>query len=254
MKRGEYELLVQAIFQQLHDQDAVPNFIVEHDVVKQGTTTKHQIDVYWEFTRGGITYRSVVQAKNWAHAVDKGEVLKFEAVVRDLPGQPRGIMVSANGYQRGAREVATACGIAIYELKLEQPSSPIMLTDTGWARLMLKGYRKTVAGEPLGLVVETEIVTPEFSGVIFQADPAWVRDNDGIVPSISELRFLPHEIEFRDAEQRIVRTLRHVYQEMAQDLDRRGQMTARQARTFDGPNVSEGSLRLASGEDHKSIG
>jgi hypothetical protein len=28
--------------------------VIEHDVVKQGAKTKHQIDVYWEYTLGGI--------------------------------------------------------------------------------------------------------------------------------------------------------------------------------------------------------
>ena len=111
MKGRDYELLVQAIFQQLHDQDRVVNIVVEQDVVKQGVKTKHQIDVYWEFTLAGVTYRAVVQAKNWADPVDQGDVLKFEAVLRDLPGQPRGVMVTAKGYQSGALDVAAASGI-----------------------------------------------------------------------------------------------------------------------------------------------
>jgi hypothetical protein len=102
--------------------------------------TNHQIDVYWEFTKAGITYRTVVQAKNWSRPLDQGEVFKFEAVLRDLPGQPRGIMVAANGYQSGARETAAACGIAVYELNPEPEPPRITLTNTGWARFELKGY------------------------------------------------------------------------------------------------------------------
>src|ERR1700680_825353 len=105
MKSREYELLVQEIFQQLLNQSSVPNILVQHDVAKQGLETTHQIDVYWEFTLADITHRIVVQAKNWAKRVDKGELLKFESVLRDLPGQPLGIMVTAQGYQKGALEV-----------------------------------------------------------------------------------------------------------------------------------------------------
>src|ERR1051326_2356465 len=182
MTGRNYELLAQAIFQQLHDQDVVPGVVVEHNVIKQGTKTKHQIDVYWEFTLGGVTYCAVVQAKNWADPVDQGEVLKCEAVLRDLPGQPRGIMVTANGYQRGALDVAAACGIVIYELKEETPPPRLAITYTGWVHFALKGYRKTAGGQPLGLSVETEIVTPEFSDLTFNADPAWVQENGGVVP------------------------------------------------------------------------
>ena len=243
MTGRNYELLAQAIFQQLHDQDVVPGVVVEHNVIKQGTKTKHQIDVYWEFTLGGVTYCAVVQAKNWADPVDQGEVLKFEAVLRDLPGQPRGIMVTANGYQRGALDVAAACGIVIYELKEETPPPRLAITYTGWVHFALKGYRKTAGGQPLGLSVETEIVTPEFSDLTFNADPAWVQENGGVVPPTTGLRFLPHEVEFCDGEQHIVRTLRDIYQEIAMEVDRRGEKEARQSHSFDAPTF----LRLPSG-------
>src|SRR5258706_13121155 len=111
MTGRNYELLARAIFQQLHDQDVVPGVVVEHNVIKQGTKTKHQIDVYWELTLGGVTYCAVVQAKNWADPVDQGEVLKFEAVLGDRPGQPRGIMVTGKGYQPGAPNLPTSCGL-----------------------------------------------------------------------------------------------------------------------------------------------
>ena len=55
MKSRDYESLVQAIFQQLHDQDAVQNVVVERDVVMRGTKTNHQIDVYWEFRKAGTS-------------------------------------------------------------------------------------------------------------------------------------------------------------------------------------------------------
>lgn len=235
MKGRNYEILARAIFQQLHDQDVVPGVVVEHNVIKQGAKTKHQIDVYWEFTVGGISYRAVVQAKNWADPVDQGEVLKFEAVLRDLPGQPRGIMVTANGYQRGAVDVAAACRIAIYELKEETPPPRLAITDTGWARLTLKGYRKTAGGQPLGVAMEAEIVTPEFSGLIFHADPTWVRENGGVVPATTGQRFLPHEVELCDPEQHVVRTLRDIYQEIAREVDRRGETEARPSHSFDLP-------------------
>jgi hypothetical protein len=82
MKSRDYELLTRGIFQQLLNQECIPNILVEHDCVKQGIKTGHQIDVYWEFKLGGITYRNVVQAKNWAKRIDKSAVLKLEAVLR----------------------------------------------------------------------------------------------------------------------------------------------------------------------------
>jgi len=235
MKSRDYELLIQGVFQQLLNQECVPNILVEHDVVKQGIKTEHQIDVYWEFKLGGITYRNVVQAKNWAKRVDKSAVLKLEAVLRDLPGQPRGIIVTAQGYQKGALEVANSCGIKIYVLQQEAPPPHIVLNYAGWMRYTIKGYHKTASGEPLGLVVETEIVTPEFSGLVFQADSDWVRNTGGTLPSTSQLQFQPHELEFYDAEQRLVRSLLDVYRGLAEEIAGRGETNALQKYSFDSP-------------------
>jgi hypothetical protein len=73
-------------------------------------------------------------------------------------------------------------------------------------------------------------------------DPVWVRESSG-VPSLSQLRFLPHELEFRDANQRVMRTLRDLYQEIAMAVDRRGETKARHAHSFDAPTF----LQLPSG-------
>ena len=235
MKGRDYELVTRGIFQQLLNQESIPNILVEHDCVKQGIKTKHQIDVYWEFKLGGITYRNVVQAKNWAKRVDKSAVLKLEAVLRDLPGQPRGIIVTAQGYQKGALEVANSCGIKIYVLQQEAPPPHIVLNYTGWMRYAIKGYKKTASGEPLGLVVETELVNPEFSNLLFQADPASVRDNGATLAAMSQLQVLPHELELYDAEPRFLRTLRDIYVDFAKEIHGRGETNARQTYSFDSP-------------------
>jgi len=60
---------------------------------------------------GGITYLTLIQAKDWAKAVDQGEALKFKAILDDIPGQPRGLSVARSGFQTGAEEVARGNGI-----------------------------------------------------------------------------------------------------------------------------------------------
>jgi len=69
VKSKDYELLVRELYQQMLDQDQASNVVVQHDDQKQGRVTSHQIDVYWEFCRGGVTHRVVVQAKNWISPV-----------------------------------------------------------------------------------------------------------------------------------------------------------------------------------------
>jgi Restriction endonuclease len=136
-KRGKnsgtsYELLVQAIFQAIHDQQEVANLLVERNKTLQGKTTPHQIDVYWKFEKAAITYETIVQAKDWKNPVKKGQLIEFKGVLDDLPGQPRGVFVTRTGYQKGAKDFAAAHGVILYELgePAKRPSTTI--TPLGW--------------------------------------------------------------------------------------------------------------------------
>jgi hypothetical protein len=113
----DYEKLTKQIFEGLLTQDRVKTLNIQHDVELQGKTTKHQVDVYWEFEAGGITYRTAVQAKDWSNPVDQGELIKFKGVLDDLPNQTRGVFVTRTGFQKGALEFANGNGIALYELR-----------------------------------------------------------------------------------------------------------------------------------------
>jgi hypothetical protein len=52
------------ILQAINDQEEVANLIVERDKTLLGKTTPHRIDVYWKFEKTGITYETIVQAKD----------------------------------------------------------------------------------------------------------------------------------------------------------------------------------------------
>jgi hypothetical protein len=114
-----YEFLTRMIFDVVVNQDreGICTIEVKHDITLVGKTTTHQIDVYWEFEVGGIRYITVVQAKDWNNPVSQGELLKFKAVLDDLPSQPRGVFVTRTGYQEGALNFARAQGILLYELR-----------------------------------------------------------------------------------------------------------------------------------------
>jgi hypothetical protein len=112
-----FEQLAQQLFQAIITQDLVQNIEVKHNVRLEGILTSHQVDVFWEFRVGDVRYQTVVEVKDWAKPVDQGEILEFKAVLNDLPGQPRGIVVSQSGFQAGARRIAAIDGIVLYELR-----------------------------------------------------------------------------------------------------------------------------------------
>lgn len=112
-----YEKLVQHIYQQIVDCSGIDTIEVQHNVTLKGKTTTHQIDVYWEFSLGGIIYRTVIQAKDWASSVPQGAMLTFKGVLDDLPNGTKGIFIAKTGYQKGAVDVAKANGISIYTFR-----------------------------------------------------------------------------------------------------------------------------------------
>ena len=58
-----------------------------------------------------------MECKDWSSPVKQETVLAFRSTLDDIPGQPRGIMISRSGFQEGACKVAAHHGINIYELR-----------------------------------------------------------------------------------------------------------------------------------------
>lgn len=156
----EYEKLTQYIFNQIVNQQQVNTIDVQHDVILQGKSTSHQIDVYWKFEIGGEEYSTIVQAKDWKTKVPQKEMLAFNDIIRDLPYGTRGIFVSQAGYQKGAIDVAKANGITIYELRPPKSSD--------W-----DGYIKTID-------IQLEIKRPVYENIEISIDEEWLNEHPEI--------------------------------------------------------------------------
>lgn len=122
-----FEKKVAGIYEQILALDGpkLKNLRVEHNVKldsiaarkKDGTPRKRQIDVYWEFEAGGTIIRVCIQAKDWTRRISLGQVGAFRSVLDDIAGQPKGIMITSNGYQAGALDYARARGIDLLVLE-----------------------------------------------------------------------------------------------------------------------------------------
>jgi hypothetical protein len=135
-----YELIVQSIFQEILDQERAHTIRVEHNVELKGRTTTHQIDVLWRFSIGGIAYTTLVQAKDWKSKIKKETVLAFRAVLDDIPGQPRGVLVTRSGFQSGAQILAEKHGIKLYLLRPLLPEYTI--TTLGYVKLSVDVHER----------------------------------------------------------------------------------------------------------------
>lgn len=217
MKPGtSYELLTRSLFQDMLNQSTARTITIEHDVVLRGATTDHQLDVYWTFEVGGIVYQTVVQAKDWNHRVRKGELLKFDRVLADLPGQPRGVFVTRSGYQRGAEEVARARGILLYQLDEARPPR-LQIVVGGWANFQI--VSADGSGDETRRIFAKVIVFKPSVNLTFHVERDWLEEaqlrlgDRGTVTDIMRLLGVPlrlTEIRFYDSEDKPVCTAQDI--------------------------------------------
>jgi hypothetical protein len=180
-----YELVVQGIFQAIHNEKAATTIVVERNKILQGRISPHQIDVYWKFELAGIAYETIVQAKDWKNRVKLGQLLEFKGVLDDLPGQPRGIFVTRTGYQKGAKDYAAAHGILLYELA-EPPRRPnTQITRLDWfiCKPEFRTFRVPSKNTDEGLIDEVAmglkmtVFHPIISTFAWKLDSPWFDKN-----------------------------------------------------------------------------
>jgi hypothetical protein len=83
---------------------------VSRDVKLKGRSRINQFDVYYEFSRAGVNHRVGIECKDRSRPLSKNDVRAFYGAVFDTPGL-QGVMVSAKGYQSGAKKFADQYGI-----------------------------------------------------------------------------------------------------------------------------------------------
>jgi len=119
-----YEFLVRDIFESLGKLDGIQNLKVERKVYLDGLSTnaddtkvKHEIDVCVRYEQFGMKNLIVIQAKHWKTPVDLPTLMTFRGVLTDLPGNPRGVLVTKSGFDKGNLfGVAKTYNIGLYVL------------------------------------------------------------------------------------------------------------------------------------------
>ena len=113
----EYELFTQSVYQQLLNYHHIGITNVQHNLKLKGRSgCEHQIDVYCEYEKNGVSHRVAIECKNYNKRVPKEKVCAFQGVLADL-GDVEGIMVTKEGYQKGAKTYAKKYGISLKELR-----------------------------------------------------------------------------------------------------------------------------------------
>lgn len=65
----------------------------------------HQVDVYYQFEKAGITHKVAIECKDHGRPIDNGQVAKFFGKLTHA-GNIQKVMISRMGYQKLAVEIA----------------------------------------------------------------------------------------------------------------------------------------------------
>lgn len=108
-----YQQAVREIYEAIAGENSVKTLKAQYNAVIEGRTASHDADVYWEFTDGDITYKAVIMAQE---QTSLAKLFAFLRVIRDIPGQVMGVVVTQPIYQKDIKEMAANAGILLYEL------------------------------------------------------------------------------------------------------------------------------------------
>lgn len=108
-----YEKLIRDIYEAITREKRVKTLDARQQATVEGRTAGHEVDVYWEFTDDDITYKTIIQART---TTTLAELFAMVRIIRDIPGQTVGIIVTQPVYQKDIKDMAASAGIILYEL------------------------------------------------------------------------------------------------------------------------------------------
>lgn len=105
----EYEIFVASLQQALLNAENITtqkNIVVEVDKkITDNCGIKRQFDLYWEYELGGLTYKTVIECKDYASNISVEKIDALIGKVRDIPDL-KAVFATKKGYQSGAKTKA----------------------------------------------------------------------------------------------------------------------------------------------------
>lgn len=142
----EYVRQVYSILLNLKDEV----ILVTKNATFQGSNGQnYQIDVYYEFLRAGVRHRVIIECKDWSRPVNQDQICALESKVSHIPGVI-GVIVSRNGYQSVAIDLANSSGILPLTLD-DLPTLNVVIAE----RLAIVALPdENCVGEPFWTIME----------------------------------------------------------------------------------------------------
>lgn len=105
----DYEIFVQKLIQAIMNSESTigqKNIVVRHnETICDKNGILRQFDVLWDYELGGITYKTIIECKDYNSPISIEKIDALIGKLMDFPGV-RGIIATTKGYQSGAKEKA----------------------------------------------------------------------------------------------------------------------------------------------------
>jgi hypothetical protein len=102
----EYELFVAGIQQALLDAENITtqkNIKVEvNKIISDNCGIERQFDIYWEYELGGLSYKTVIECKDYNSNVSVEKIDALIGKIKDIPDL-KAVFATKKGYQSGAK-------------------------------------------------------------------------------------------------------------------------------------------------------
>lgn len=105
MKAGlELESYVKYVYENILNLKGENIIVSQNTIIFGNTGAKHEIDVFYQFTKADIIHKVAIECKDTGDPVPKGKVQEFFAKIEDIPNII-GVMISKNGYLKWCENI-----------------------------------------------------------------------------------------------------------------------------------------------------
>ena len=114
--RMDYEAFVQNLQQALLNSEKITkqkNIEVKRNVIlKDNNGIKREFDLYWEYELAGVTYKTIIECKNYNKKISIEKIDSLLDKIKDFPDL-KPVFATRLGYQKGAKVKAEKNGIEL---------------------------------------------------------------------------------------------------------------------------------------------
>ena len=165
----EYEHFVASLQQAILNSENITtqqNIKIElNKKIKDNCGNEREFDLYWEYELGGLTYKTVIECKDYNSNISVEKIDALIGKVRDIPDL-RAVFATKKGYQIGARNKAEQNKIDLLIIRRQN--------DSDWQDANGNPYIKTIH---IDMHINMPAVITKFEPTI---DGEWVKSNTEI--------------------------------------------------------------------------